>query len=77
MPIEAQFSAIISGDWNEDGNVDIILAGNDSYQRVKFGKIDANKGQIFLGNGKGGFQYLPQSKSNLNIPGNTRKIHFL
>ena len=77
LPIEAQFSAIISGDWNEDGNVDIILAGNDSYQRVKFGKIDANKGQIFLGNGKGGFQYLPQSKSNLNIPGNTRKIHFL
>ena len=80
LPIEAQFSAIsaiISGDWKDDGNVDIILAGNDSYQRVKFGKIDANKGQIFLGNGKGGFQYLPQSKSNLNIPGNTRKIHFL
>lgn len=57
--------------------MDIILAGNDSYQRVKFGKMDANKTQIFLGDGKGGFQYLPQSKSNLNIPGNTRKIHFL
>ena len=31
----------------------------------------------FLGDGKGGFHYLPQSISNLNIPGDTRKIHFL
>jgi hypothetical protein len=80
LPIEAQFSttsAIISGDWNNDGKIDLLLAGNDSYQRVKFGRIDANKGQIFLGDGKGGFHYLPQSKSNLNIPGDTRKIHFL
>ena len=80
LPIEAQFStisAIISGDWNKDGKIDLLLAGNDSYQRVKFGKMDANKGQIFLGDGKGGFHYLPQSKSNLNIPGDTRKIHFL
>lgn len=80
LPIEAQFSttsAIISGDWNNDGKIDLLLAGNDSYQRVKFGRIDANKGQIFLGDGKGGFHYLPQSISNLNIPGDTRKIHFL
>jgi hypothetical protein len=80
LPIEAQFStisAIISGDWNKDGKIDFLLAGNDSYQRVKFGKIDANKGQIFFGKGKGGFQYLPQSKSNLNIPGDSKNVYFL
>ena len=80
LPIEAQYStvsAIISGDWNKDGNVDIILAGNDSYQRVKFGKMDANKGQVFLGNGNGTFRYLSQSKSNLNISGDTRIIYYL
>ena len=60
-----------------DGKIDFLLAGNDSYQRVKFGKMDANKGQIFLGKDDGTFQYLSQSKSNLNIPGDTRKIHFL
>ncbi len=80
LPIEAQFStisAIISGDWNKDGNTDIILAGNDSYQRVKFGKIDANKGQVFLGKGDGTFHYLSQSKSNLNIPGDTKNMYSL
>jgi hypothetical protein len=80
LPMEAQYStvsAIISGDWNKDGNMDIILAGNDSYQRAKFGKMDANKGQVFLGNGNCTFRYLSQSKSNLNIPGDTRKIHSL
>lgn len=78
--MEAQYSnvsAIIYGDWNKDGNTDIILAGNDGYQRVKFGKMDANKGQVFLGNGDGTFQYLSQSKSNLNISGDTRNIHSL
>jgi hypothetical protein len=80
LPMEAQYStvsAIISGDWNKDGNMDIILAGNDSYQRVKFGKMDANKGQVFLGNGDGTFRYLSQSKSNLHISGDTRNIYFL
>lgn len=80
LPMEAQYSnvsAIIYGDWNKDGNTDIILAGNDGYQRVKFGKMDANKGQVFLGNGDGTFQYLSQSKSNLNISGDTRNIHSL
>ena len=80
LPLEAQYStvsAIISGDWNKDGNMDIILAGNDSHQRVKFGKMDANKGQVFLGKGNGTFQYVSPSKSNLNIEGDTRKIYFL
>ncbi|MEY3320999.1 MAG: hypothetical protein RLZZ417_582, partial [Bacteroidota bacterium] len=36
-----------------------------------------NKGQVFLGNGDGTFQYLSQSKSNLNISGDTRNIHSL
>lgn len=78
LPVEAQFStisAIVARDWNKDGKIDLLLAGNDSYQRVKFGKMDANKGQIFLGNGKGGFHYLPQSKSNLNISGDTKNVY--
>jgi hypothetical protein len=80
LPLEAQYTtvnAIVSGDWNRDGNIDFILAGNDAYQRVKFGKIDAGKGQLFLGNGDGTFRYLSQEKSRLHIPGNTRNIYSL
>jgi hypothetical protein len=80
LPVEIQYStvsAVISGDWNKDGHVDLILAGNDSYQRVKFGKIDANKGQVLLGDGKGFFRYVRPAMSNLYLSGDTKKIFSL
>jgi hypothetical protein len=77
MPLEAQFSPIFAletGDFNGDGNLDVILAGNQSLIRIRLGLIDANYGSVFLGDGKGNFSYLKQSESGLVVTGDVRSI---
>jgi hypothetical protein len=41
------------------------------------GVIDANFGQLFEGNGKGGFSYVPQSKSGLKITGDIKSLQVI
>jgi hypothetical protein len=36
--------------------------------------MDGNHGQLFLGDGKGGFTYVPQFQSGLNVRGDVRAI---
>lgn len=77
LPMEAQFApvhAIEILDYNQDGNQDFILAGNQSANCVRLGVIDANYGQLFEGDGKGNFRYIPQSVSGLNITGDVRSL---
>jgi hypothetical protein len=77
LPVQAQFApiyAIESGDFNKDGNTDIILAGNQSANRVRLGPVDANFGQLFLGDGKGSFTYMPQSQSGFHSRGDVRSL---
>jgi enediyne biosynthesis protein E4 len=77
LPIQAQFSpvyAITSTDVNADGKKDIILGGNLSTARIKFGKYDASLGTVLLGDGKGNFQNVPASKTGLNLKGDVRNM---
>jgi len=77
LPIQSQFSpvyGIASADINLDGKKDIILAGNLSTARIKFGKYDASLGTVLLGDGKGNFQYVSNTKSGLNIKGDVRSL---
>jgi enediyne biosynthesis protein E4 len=77
LPHAAQFSpvyAIKTGDFNNDGKTDIILAGNFSGSRIKFGDYDANKGLMLEGNGKGGFKVLNDLQSGLHVNGEVRDI---
>jgi len=77
LPAEAQYAptyAATATDINEDGNVDIILAGNNSFTRIKFGNYRANHGVVLLGDGKNNFSYLPQPQSGLNIKGAVRSM---
>lgn len=80
LPLQAQFSpvyAIHSIDVNKDGNLDLLLAGNLEKVRVAIGKFDANHGMLFLGNGKGGFEYVPQTQSGFAIRGDVRDIQII
>ena len=77
LPAEAQFSpayAITSTDINHDGKKDLILAGNNSWTRIRYGRYEANHGLLLLGNGKGGFVTVPQFKSGLNVRGDVRSV---
>jgi enediyne biosynthesis protein E4 len=77
LPAEAQYApvyAIVSGDFNKDGHKDLVLGGNNTFTRIKFSRYDANHGMLFLGNGKGGFSYVPSNKSGLCIRGDVRSM---
>ena len=77
LPKETQFSPIYgltTGDFNQDGNLDVLMGGNFSASRVKFGKYDAIKGVCLLGNGKGQFRYVDASDSGLMVSGEIRDI---
>ena len=80
LPQEAQYApvcAIASADVNKDGKKDIILAGNNAWTRIKFGRYRANHGIMLAGDGKGGFNYVPQYKSGLKLRGDVRSMDFI
>ncbi|MDP3468078.1 MAG: VCBS repeat-containing protein [Daejeonella sp.] len=77
LPVEAQYApvyAIASADVDKDGKKDLLLAGNNSWTRIKFGHFTSSSGTLLSGNGKGEFTYVPQWKSGLNIRGNVRSL---
>ncbi|WP_420603028.1 VCBS repeat-containing protein [Flagellimonas sp.] len=80
LPMEAQLSpvyGIISQDFNGDGHKDVLLAGNFYGTRVKYGRYDASKGTLLLGDGKGNFSGVGSSGSGLNVDGEVRDLALL
>jgi hypothetical protein len=62
LPVQAQFApvnAILCADFNWDGHIDLLLAGNTYSSNVSTGQHDASHGLLLTGNGKGGF--LPEN----------------
>ncbi|WP_394368431.1 VCBS repeat-containing protein [Adhaeribacter radiodurans] len=77
LPVQAQFSpvyAVTALDYNQDGNLDLLLGGNSNQARLRFGKADANYGILLQGNRQGEFIYVPQLQSGLQVKGDVRCI---
>jgi hypothetical protein len=77
IPVQAQFSpvhSITEIDFDQDGNMDLLLGGNQNTARLSFGKSDANYGQLFRGNGKGQFEYISQQRSGFQLRGDVRSL---
>ncbi|ULQ51563.1 VCBS repeat-containing protein [Flavihumibacter fluvii] len=75
LPAEAQYSpvhTINQLDFNKDGHTDLLLCGNNSRTKIRLGKFDANYGVLLAGDGKGHFNYIPQSASGFNLWGDIR-----
>ena len=77
LPVMAQLAPLygmVADDFNQDGNMDIAMNGNDFGTEVGNGRYDALNGLLMLGDGKGSF--APQSilQSGLFIPGNGKAL---
>ncbi|RYY61497.1 MAG: RNA-binding protein [Chitinophagaceae bacterium] len=77
MPDALQFSSVfgmLAEDVNDDGNLDLIVSGNDYGTEVAVGRNDASNGMVLLGDGKGGFKPLTILQSGIYIPGNGKAL---
>ena len=77
LPVETQFSpvyAVATGDYNGDGNSDILLGGNLYNVKPEVGRYDASYGTFLAGNGKGGFEFVPARLSGFQLEGEIRDI---
>ncbi|MBS1947367.1 MAG: VCBS repeat-containing protein [Bacteroidetes bacterium] len=77
LPREAQVSminAMVVDDFDGDGNLDVLMNGNDYGTEVGTGRYDALNGLLLKGDGKGNF--APQSilQSGIYIPGNGKAL---
>ena len=77
LPVMTQFSSIndiLSGDFNSDGNPDLLLVGNNYQERPSLGRQDASFGCCLLGNKNKEFKTLTPIQSGFEVKGNSRKI---
>ena len=77
MAQEAPVYSIVAEDFDHDGKKDLLLMGNNSYFRLRLGKVDANHGLLLRNRGgsKGDpfqFETVPPAKTGLFIRGDIR-----
>lgn len=59
---------MLVGDYDSDGNLDVLINGNDYGTEVTVGRYDALNGLLLKGDGKGGFKPLTILESGIFIP---------
>ena len=77
LPNELQIAptnAIASGDFDGDGNMDILTVGNQYPVEVETGRYDAHIGLMLKGNGKGNFTPVPVTQSGFFVEGDARRM---
>ncbi|WP_162055269.1 VCBS repeat-containing protein [Pontibacter pamirensis] len=77
LPVEVQFSpihGIETLDYNQDGHLDILLAGNFYDVLPEIGQYDANYGLLLEGTGKGKFEVKSPKNTGFFTKGQVRKM---
>jgi hypothetical protein len=77
LPLQAQYSpvfTITALDYDQDGKQDLLLCGNITHARLRFGKQDANYGVLLKGDGTGHFSYVDQRRSGFHLRGDVRSV---
>ncbi|MBL7774445.1 MAG: VCBS repeat-containing protein, partial [Saprospiraceae bacterium] len=80
LPLEAQISCtkkIVTHDFNADRRPDLLLLGNDVNNTPETGPYDASRGILLLGDGRGGWQFLPNHRHGLWARGEARAAGLL
>jgi hypothetical protein len=77
LPRLAQISPVLAIqviDFDEDGNLDMLLSGNDYGNEISTGRLDASKGLLLRGNGQGKFREIYLGQSGLNLDGDSKAL---
>jgi hypothetical protein len=77
LPIEAQISSInqiLIDDYDKDGNLDALIAGNLYVSEVETPRNDAGYGLFLKGDSKGDFDAVRVSKSGFYVPGDVKDM---
>ena len=77
LPINSQVSCIntaIITDFDKDGNIDLLTAGNLFAAEVETPRNDANIGQLLNGNGAGEFKAVSVAESGFYAPGDVKDM---
>lgn len=80
LPIEAQLapiSEILVGDFNGDGQQDLLLAGNDHSFDVVTGDFDANRGLVLINEGDKQLVPLANSASGIGTKGQVGSLLYV
>ncbi|MGH7711672.1 MAG: VCBS repeat-containing protein [Gemmatimonadaceae bacterium] len=80
LPMDAQFAPIyatLADDFDGDGSVDLLVAGNLHGVLPMLGRYDASYGLVLRGAGSGGFAAAPLEEMGLTIDGQVRDMKFL
>jgi hypothetical protein len=70
----ANMNGMLAEDFDGDGNLDVLMVGNDYGTDVSIGRYDASNGLFLKGDGKGGF--VPKSilESGWFVPGDAKAL---
>ncbi|MCB0457868.1 MAG: VCBS repeat-containing protein [Flavobacteriaceae bacterium] len=78
LPFGAQVSSVNDiwvEDFNNDGNLDLLLVGNNFEISTQLGRLDASRGALLLNDGKGNF--AEKREETFNLSGACRAIQKL
>ena len=77
LPNRVQFSCVCDiscADVNNDGNLDIIMAGNNYEYKPQFSRVDASYGHVLLGDGDLNFEWQDYNTSGFFVKGEVKQI---
>ena len=77
LPSRTQFSCvcgIVCTDVNNDGNLDLIMAGNNFEFKPQYSRLDANYGSVLLGDGKLNFMWQDYNTSGFMIKNEVKHL---
>ena len=80
LPNRVQFSCvcgIVCRDINNDGNMDIIMAGNNYEFKPQYSRMDANYGSVLLGDGNLGFSWQDYDTSGFEVRNEVKHLKTL
>ena len=80
LPLVAQYScinAILVKDYNQDNNLDILVAGNLFAVEPETPRNDAGIGTLLLGDGNGDFTPMGMEESGIYLPGDLKDLQLV